>query len=252
MCSESVLPPLLRASAVGADEDPFTAACRLAEAGEGPGTVTWSRRADRLDCAIVLGTQARRPAAFVAAYVVMVAVGDALGAIMPPVVAVTYRWPDRIEVNGTVAGGLRMAADRSAAPGEVPRWVAAGLTVAVTADQRREARGRSHTTLHGEGGGGDVPGLLESFGRHLLHWVKRFEQDGLDPVLAAWRARCSDRPEAMTVLFKGQSVSGRLVGIAPNGALDIASGGRTRRLGLDQALTAPTWSLDSPASQGRK
>jgi BirA family biotin operon repressor/biotin-[acetyl-CoA-carboxylase] ligase len=253
MCPEPQLPPLFRLHAVRADEDPLPTARALAEAEAEPGTVVWSRRPDRLDCAIILSTEVPYPAAFTAAYVVLVAIGDAIGALAPPGVAVTYGWPDRLEINGALAGGLRMAADPAATPRAVPRWVLAGLTLAVASDPHIDSPGRDkdRTTLHEEGCGEiQVTGLMEAFVRHLLAWINRFEEDGLGPVVAVWRTRCGGSAATMRAHYKSRVVSGQLVGVAADGALDIAVEGRTRRLGLAEALAAPTWSLEPQAAEG--
>ena len=57
-------------------------------------------------CSILKPASGCAPVALVA----VVAMGDAIGALAPPVVAVTNAWPDRIEVNGALVGGAALHA----------------------------------------------------------------------------------------------------------------------------------------------
>ena len=54
------------------------------------GDILWVRDVDTLDCAIVLEPEVSREEALSMVFTKMVAIGDAVGAIAPPEVAITY------------------------------------------------------------------------------------------------------------------------------------------------------------------
>src|SRR5690606_7050388 len=125
------LPPVYRPIILGGEDDSFAHARKAAAAGAVDGTLVWSRRPDLFDCAVILAPDAPLGPSLCVSYVALLGLGDALGALVPPVVTVTFGWPDRLEVNGAAAGGVRLAA-AEAAPGDgVPPWMVVGATVAI-------------------------------------------------------------------------------------------------------------------------
>ena len=103
------LPPLYAVRALRADLDAFVEAVGRAETGDPAGTFLWTRRSDYIDLAVVLEPDHPRAQSLPVCLVAMVAMLDALGGVIAPSVAVTFGWPDRIDVNGALAGGLRLA-----------------------------------------------------------------------------------------------------------------------------------------------
>lgn len=223
------LPPLLREEE--APGDPFAKAVSRALTGADPGLVTWTRRDDRLEAAIVLAPEQPLEQAIGVLLVGAVAIGDAIGALAPPEVAVHYDWPGEIRVNGALCGRLRLAS-ASPAPLEVPEWMVLGLELDFLPPEGSEGgENPERTFLHAEGCGEMHPlPLLESWSRHLLVWVNRFLDDGLAPVHAAWRARAWKMGEPLS------DGSGIFVGLDELGGLLVKAGDRTTLHPLTEAL----------------
>jgi hypothetical protein len=123
-------PPLLEGHAVRAPKKPFAEACLLVRAGKvGAGDVVWSRNTGRAEFAVVLEPEVALERALQMGPLLMVALGDCLGSLCPPKVAIQYRWPRSILLNGAMAGEVRIAAP-SVPAAEVPAWlvVAPGST----------------------------------------------------------------------------------------------------------------------------
>jgi len=221
------LPPLLQPIPV--EGSAFDAAYAHAAAGADPGTLTWTPRRDRLDCAVVLAPDRPLAQTRPAVCVVLLALADALGALGPPKVAVRFGWPDRVVVNGALAGGLRFAAPPGVAEAAVPDWAVVGVTVDVlgAADDDSPGLHPERTALREEGFGDLSPlELLESFARHLLARMDAWESDGFAPLRRDW-LRHADRtamPDA---------------DLAEDGAL--LTGGSRRDLAT--ALRTPSWTL---------
>lgn len=179
------------------DGDSLPIACAEAAAGAMPGSLFWRRRADRLDCALVLepdlplrDTRNIRCAA-------MLGLADALEALGPPKAMVSFAQPNRVAVNAGFIGEITFAAAPGCAEDAVPAWAVVGAVIDVSGDPEDDAPGLhpDRTALREEGFGDiDAAALLESFARHFLSWLDVWEYDGLQAVQAAWRKHSSDAP----------------------------------------------------------
>lgn len=239
------LPPPYRLLSIPATGDAFSRARRVAAEGAEDGTLVWSRHRNRLDCAVVLAPEAPLRQSLLVVYAAILGLGDGLGALAPPVVAVTFGWPDRLEVNGGTVGGVRVAAAAVERPeASVPSWMVVGVTVTIEADPKAAEPGHdpSRTTLREEGCGEiGAADLLESFGRHFLSWINRWQDDGFGPLRDAWTKRAMGRGRRVEVALPGVRLAGRFAGIDDAGGLLLIEEGRTLTVHLTEALSVPSW-----------
>ncbi|HET6519675.1 MAG TPA: biotin/lipoate--protein ligase family protein [Geminicoccaceae bacterium] len=244
MTPRPVLPPAFRPVAVAPGPDPFEQAQVAAVRGAEDGTLLWSMREDALDAAVVLIPETSLEGALPVVYAALVGLGDCLGALLPPQVAVTFGWPDRLELNGAVAGGVRVAAPAPTA-GEKPAWIVLGVTVAVgnaPGDVHEPGHEPRRTTVHDEGGGGlTAVDLLEAFGRHFLNWVDRWQEDGFRPLRDAYLSRATGFGTPLRLDLDGEGYEGAFMGLTATGGLLLAGHGATRIIALGRALRRPTW-----------
>lgn len=246
--NEPLLPPAYRLTPLAQHTGPFASALASADTSE-DGAFFWSGRADRLDCAILLHPDLPAARAGLLAYVAMVGLGDAIGALAPPVVSVEFGWPDRLLVNGALAGGIRVATADVADDKSVPPWQLLGVTVAILGDPKDASPGLrpDTTTLHDEGAVDIVSvSLAESFSRHFLAWVHRWQEDGFAPICDSWLNRAAGYRQTVDWRLDTLTVSGRFTGLDEDGGLllatdDGSSGFRT--IPLAPALAAPSWTL---------
>lgn len=205
-----VFPPLLSGREVGRDEDPAVIAARALVDGADPGLVAYAEPGDRLRFAIALAPEVPLERAMQMAHTLMVAIGDSIGALAPPEVAVEYRWPTTILVNGAAAGRIRLAASHRD-PALEPDWLVIGLDLRLEDHGSAEPGDRpGETTLYEEGSGPiAVSRLLESMSRHFLTWLRRWEEDGFRPVHDAWRARAEPGMTVGEADFVGLDEDGR-------------------------------------------
>ena len=179
----------------------------------------------------------------------LLGLSDALGALGPPNIPVTFGWPDRIEVNGGTVGGVRVAAaEVRGAADAIPDWMVLGVSVQVHGFPDDDSPGlrADRTALHEEGFGEvEAPALLESFSRHFLAWMNTWQDDGFDQVCAAWIARASDYDGEVSLTVSGEAeaetVTGMFTGIDGAGALLLGTEDGVRRVGLAAALMEPSW-----------
>lgn len=205
-----LLPPLLTGREVPADGDPLAAAAREAAGGADPGTFVFAAADELLRFAVTLAPEVPLERALQMAHALMIAVGDSIGALAPPEVAVEYRWPGTVLVNGADAGRVRLAASGDD-PAAIPDWLAVGLDLRLLPDPTVEPGDRPGETALYEEGSGPIPParLLESMSRHFLVWLRRWEEDGFRPLHDAWSARAEPGMTVGGAAFVGLDEDGR-------------------------------------------
>ena len=183
-------PPLLRGEEVLPGTDPFAKAVAAATLGTDPGLICWARDETALRAALVLAPEAQLEHAVGITFAVAHGLGDALGALAPPEVALHYVWPDGFKVNGADCGSMRAAASTDD-PVTVPEWLVVGVEMPYAPNSTVEPGRRPDQTSLIEEGCIDVTPLrlLESWSRHMLVWINRWLGDGFQPLHAAWRER---------------------------------------------------------------
>lgn len=235
------IPPLCRLMPLEPDADVGAETRRRANAGADAGTLLCAAREDVLDCAVILHPEVPLGQAKLALYVGALGLGAAVGAIAPPMMDVTYHWPNRIDaITGSVAE-IDLILPDSTGPESVPDWLAVRVTAVIgplPVDGMR--RGFPRTSLRDDGCVDmTVAELLEAFARHFLTWINRWQDDGFEPVRALWLRHAPDHGETIEIEVEGKQVSGVFQGIDDDGALLLGQGESTRRVALDTALARP-------------
>lgn len=182
-------PPLLKGQPAAPGQDPMAKAVAAAALGADPGLVVWAPRADRMEAAMVLAPEVPLAEAMSGVFAIALGLGDALGALAPPEVAVHYDWPGGIRVNGGTCGRLRAAAS-TADPAAEPDWLVVGVSIDLLPENDEPGRTPERTCLHMEGCGEITAlGLIESWSRHSLVWLNTWVDEGFRPLHQAWRGR---------------------------------------------------------------
>ena len=154
--------------------------------------MVWSRNTGRAELAVVLEPEVALERALQMGPLLMVALGDCLGSLCPPKVAVQYRWPGGILLNGALAGEVRLAAPRVPAS-EIPAWLVVGAELDIAAP--REDRQEWSRTSLGEEAGPDITrtDILQSLAAHFLTWLNTWQEEGFRPVHDQWLFRAEGR-----------------------------------------------------------
>jgi biotin-(acetyl-CoA carboxylase) ligase len=204
----------------------------------GAGTLVFVGRFDLAEFAVVLEPEEPLSAARRAFYIGMCALADTLAAHAPPEKPVEFVWPDGIRIDGgSVGGGLLAWADGP--EHRAAEWLVFGAMIRTVSIAEGDPGLRPlESALEEEGFDGlGSAELAESFARHLMTAVDRWQEHGFDAIAKDYLSRLV--PE------KGVSRS-----IADNGDLLVRRIGKAdlERKPLIPALAHPSW-LD-PASRG--
>lgn len=237
---DPIFPPLMTGHAVKAPQQPFPHACEEAAAGRlGAGDVVWARNLDRLQLAVVLEPDVERIRAREMLFVAMVALGDCLGALAPPEVAVTWGWPRNVYINGAKLGALSLKIAPEEDENGAPAWMIVAMDLPIKPDPKGPEPGLfvNRTTLFDEGCVElDRTALIESYCRHLLTWIHNWGEEGFRPVHEAWMFRANGRGEKIAIAYGGEELTGTFLGLDDHGNMLLNSESGAALLHVETAL----------------
>lgn len=233
-------PPLYQPFAVKSPDDPVSAALVAIGKGEAEaGSLYWARATSAAHCAIVFEPEHPLSTSAQALVVGMVAIGDAIGAIGPPNLGITYGWPGAIYANGATVGEMHLLAPAGLQTADTPEWLILELNIAIKSDQVTHEPGEdaSRTELWEEGAGDlDRTRIIESFSRHLLTWLDTWEADGFRQVHELWVFRAADRDAFVQVSAGEKRLEGTFVSLDDEGGVLIKTENGIEGLALTDAV----------------
>ncbi|MEQ6250700.1 DUF4444 domain-containing protein [Sulfitobacter sp. HNIBRBA3233] len=227
-------PPLMSGEAVAGDA--IAAACARAAEGVNAGLITYRLAGAEMEAALVFAPEV--PLTRAVAMLPLCGVGfqNALGALSPPEIAVQLDWDGRIRINGASCGAFRMVASTTD-PDAVPDWLVVGFTLplypADDPDMANTGATPDQTALYAEGCAEvSPPALVESWARHTLHWINRWEDLGPKSLHAEWRGLVFDLESEVTL----QGQSGTFIGVDEDFGMLLRAGETTRLIPLTTLL----------------
>ena len=228
-------PPLMQGiHAAGAD--PFEAACVEASKGCDAGTILYDISPENLRAAIVLAPEVPLGHAAAMLPLTAVAVQNALGALGPPEMPVHLQWDGPIRVNGALCGHVK-AASGGDDPTQVPPWLVTGFTLTFARPNVQGGTTPDETDLYSEGCGDLSPTqFLESWSRHLLNWINRWEDDGMEPLHREYSGLIHAMGEDTTVAGR----EGRILGLDEELGLLLRCGSQTTVIPVTDLLETRT------------
>jgi biotin-(acetyl-CoA carboxylase) ligase len=159
-------------------------------------------------------------------------------------VPVTFGWPDRLELDGTGAGGARFRIGEVGGDG-VPLWLVVGVELAVGAAGDPRAAPRRTSVQEVGAGEVSVPLLIEAFARHVLTWLHTFETEGFAPVRSAYLSQARAYREELALEVVGARHTGRFAGLTDDGDLILR-----RPAGIETVSLAAALALSDSQSDG--
>lgn len=230
--TDPTFPPLMSGQAVTGTTDPFEKACAMAALGCDAGVIVHNVTANRLLAAIVMAPEVPLEDAMAMLPTCGVGFQNALGALAPPEVAVHLEWSGGIRVNGASCGTMRVAAGGTD-PAQEPDWLVVGLDLPLMQTTERPGDTPDQTALYDEGCADvDATALLESWARHTLVWITRWETDGSAPLHAEWRGLADGIGEAVTQ----NGISGTWLGVDERFGMLIRDDDTTHLIPLSSIL----------------
>lgn len=234
-------PPIYRTVPLPAGADAAAEAAHAAAAGADPATLFWVDRADRAQCAVVLSPAEPLQSCAQMVHVGMTALGDALGAVLPPLVVLSYRLPNTILLNDAALGVIRACRPVASASDAVPDWLVVAIDIGVTRfpDGSAEAADLSLTTFEDEGCMGVSTGEINgAFARYLLAWIDRWQKDGFEPVRKSWLSRGKAKGDEIELQVGGRNFAGRFAGLSDAGDILLETAAGEVAIGIAELVEA--------------
>lgn len=230
--NEVTFPPLMSGHEVSGSEDPFHTACMKAAVGCDAGLIVYNLSSDKMRAAMVFAPEILLQDAIAMLPVCGLGFQNALGALAPPEVAVHLDWDGGLRINGAKCGRLRVAASTNT-DSERPDWLVVALELPLWPTDDDPGNSPDETALYAEGCA-DVkaPALLESWARHTLNWITRWEDEGVKPVHAEWRGLAHGIGEDTVRADK----TGTFLGVDEKFGMLLRSGDDTQLIPLSTVL----------------
>lgn len=135
---------------------------------------------------------------------------------------VTLKWPNDLLCGGSKLGGILIETAGDAA-GPIAAIVGVGINVRLGA-AARDRVGRPVTDLATCGGASSRTAVLAGLLESIAPALERFSREGFAPFREAWLRRHAWQGKRVVVLGTGRALAeGEVVGIAEDGALELAS-----------------------------
>ncbi|MDA1100593.1 MAG: hypothetical protein O2967_16570 [Proteobacteria bacterium] len=231
MRSNPDLPPMFDLHPLADVAQVRAKARRLAAGGGEAGTFIWAPHEGQFSACLILAPDEPLHTAALAIYLGMLALGDAVGTLIPPGIDLTFRWPNQLNLNAARLGAVDLDLPPNTGADEMPEWLLLSFTLAINAggaDVNLDT-----TTLEDEGCLDiESAALLEALARHALVWSNRWQDDGFAPVRSAWAARVA----AETELVPLKIGNGRFLDLDAAGDLVVEIGRGPRTVPLLEAL----------------
>ncbi|MEE4640009.1 MAG: biotin/lipoate--protein ligase family protein [Wenzhouxiangella sp.] len=215
----NVMEAARRMAAEGSSEGTLVWACRQAAGEFRPGK-NWFSPDDGLYVGLVLEPEFAPQAGGEMALIGLLSLGMALAESVAPLTDLRYRWPNDVLLSGSKVGGVALRRDLEAG------WMILAVSVNV-GQEPAEVIGAGCAQI--EGGNPDLEpiDLLQSFAREFLHWINRWDEEGLKAILTALRGRWGQPGESVLIeLDDGTTLAGAFKEVGEHGqlVLDTADG----------------------------
>jgi BirA family biotin operon repressor/biotin-[acetyl-CoA-carboxylase] ligase len=170
-----------------------------------------------------------------------VALAEALAGLLPDPGLLSLKWPNDVLLDGRKVSGILL--DATAKPGGAIDWLVIGCGVNLT--HAPEVPGR-RTACVAEFAPAPAP-APEAMAHRLLdrlaHWRGVRALEGFGPIRAAWLARAQPVGTRVQLVYNGRLLGGTFAGLADDGSLLLATGGRVEAFATGEILLQP----DRPA-----
>lgn len=195
----------------------------------------WASPRGNLYVSLVLRPDCPASRAAQLGFVAALAVGGMLGAMLPGLDGLSYKWPNDVLVNGRKIAGILLESETASLEKLNHLVVGVGVNLASSpADAEFPA-----TSVTEEDLGAVTPVvMLETFAREFQLWEKRWREDGFAPVRAAWRARAITLGDPIRVQLAATTLQGRFSDIDQQGALLLDTAGGRRRISAGEVFPA--------------
>ncbi|MET4808026.1 biotin--[acetyl-CoA-carboxylase] ligase [Limibacillus sp. MBR-115] len=234
---------------------------RLAEEGAEEGTLVWAleQTAGRgrqgrnwqsppgnLYFSIILRPDRPLREASQLGFAASLAMGDAIGSVAPPLIEITYKWPNDILANGRKLAGMLMEG-KGDAEGYL-EWMVLGMGVNISSFPKDTEFPATGLRFEGADSSLTEVVLLERFTRHFMSWVNRWLDDGFAPLRKTWLLHAHGLGQDIRVRLPNEVTTGLFEDLDEEGRLIVRmADNSTRRISVGDVFFG---SSENPETSG--
>jgi BirA family biotin operon repressor/biotin-[acetyl-CoA-carboxylase] ligase len=219
---------------------------QMAAEDSGEGTLVWAVRQspgsfrpgkewfspdEGLYLGLILEPEFAPEAAGEIALVGLLSLGMALAEYVAPLTDLRYRWPNDVLLSGSKVGGVALRRNLEAG------WMVLAVSANVGTEPV-EVIDAGCAQVEGGNPALQPVELLQSFAREFLHWINRWDEEGLESILTALRGRWGQPGESVVIeLDDGTTIAGALKEIGDQGQLVLDTEAGEKSVSLNQFFT---------------
>ncbi|MBS0558771.1 MAG: biotin--[acetyl-CoA-carboxylase] ligase [Proteobacteria bacterium] len=157
---------------------------------------------------------------------------EAVSGFVPDPARLVLKWPNDVLLDGRKLAGVRL--DAQAKPDGTFDWLVMGCGINLA--HAPDLPDRQAACL-AEAAPPPAPrDVAEALLDRLANWRSVRMAEGLGPVRAAWLARAQTVGTALRLSYNGRVIGGSFAGLAEDGALLLATGGRVEAFSTGEVL----------------
>ena len=166
-------------------------------------------------------------------FVAALAIGNALGALLPRLDGISYKWPNDVLVKSRKIAGILLESETTKPDRLGFLIIGAGINLASSPSPTEYPA----TSLREEGLGEIRPAaMLAELCGHFDSWKKRWSSQGFAPVRAAWLAHAASHREFIRVRLERGTLHGRFLDIDELGELVLEDAGKQHRVSAGEVF----------------
>jgi BirA family biotin operon repressor/biotin-[acetyl-CoA-carboxylase] ligase len=201
-------------------------------AGRGRRGRVWVSPPGNLHMSLVLRPHCRAGVAAQLGFVAALGMAAALRELAPGV-AIRCKWPNDLLANGKKIAGILLESEMVA--GECPDFVVIGIGVNLTSSPENTRYPTTSLTKEGiDGIASEI--ALARFVRCFATWLDAWQKDGFAPIRDAWLSQAVGLGEPIQVRLERDTLDGRFLDLADDGALMLGTLGGSRRIAAGEVF----------------
>lgn len=228
------LPPAYRLVELDSVDSTMDEARRRAEEGAEDGTLVWAKEQVKgrgrqgrgwasprgnLYLSLVLRPECSPAAAAQLSFLAAVALGEAVGTVAPPMVEVTFKWPNDVLFNNRKGAGILL--ESKSTPEGMIDYVILGMGVNVQCHPEDAAFPATSLRFEGCPPTLSEVELLEAFARSFLSRANTWIEEGFEPIRRAWLAHATSLGKEIEVRLPKETLTGTFEALDENGVLQL-------------------------------
>ncbi len=228
------LPPAYRLVELDSVVSTMNEARERAEAGAEDGTLIWAKEQregrgrqgrnwasprGNLYLSLILRPECKPATAAQLSFLAAVALGEAVGSVAPPMVEVTFKWPNDVLFNSRKGAGILL--ESKSTPDGMIDYVILGIGVNVQTHPEESAYPATSLRFEGCPPTLSEVELLQAFSRSFLVRANSWLEDGFAPIRKAWLAHAISLGKEIEVRLPKETLRGVFEALDENGVLQL-------------------------------